>query len=74
MYLSFKATNNESKFFINASYSPSLSGDSYDNAERCSDKGANLGNVEDINESGSGSDSGTTPNSNIPTVKVLSKS
>lgn len=37
LYLSFRSEGADSKFFINAIYSPTLNGDSYDNVERCSD-------------------------------------
>ena len=63
MYISFKSSGVNSKFFINASFSTTLTGADYDNKQACSDRGANLG---DVNSSSGSSDSGGS--SNVPNL------
>lgn len=75
LYLSFRAKDVDNKFFINASYAAELTSDSYDNVERCSDKGANLGDIiKDNSGNGSSGGSAIVPDPSSPQVKVLSKS
>ena len=47
MYLTFKSSGLQSKFFVKVSYLRELTNVSYMNKDRCSDQGANLGIEEE---------------------------
>ena len=74
MYISFKSSGVDSKFFINASYSSTLTGANFANSFKCSDKGANLGNANEGGSTGNNNGGGSVPNpSGTPQVNVLTK-
>jgi len=67
MYLTFKSQGVSSKFFVNASYSKTLTSTKFVNTLRCSDKGESLGDV--VKEPKTETE--VVEPTNIPTVEVL---
>ena len=71
LHLSFHAQASQSKFFMNMFYSTELTGDIFVNADRCTDQGAHLGDLNNLDSNSGGSVSNTnadpssSPNSNV---------